>query len=102
MQTLGPQETEKIEAWLDRVELFLMELPATDRAKIILDLNQQILAQTISATDVRIEDLLKKMGEPMHVSNRLRTERGLKARVRTRKAKPVRRFLLFSILPVVI
>ena len=41
MRNLDSIEIEKIEGWLDRVELFLMELPATDRAQIILDLNAQ-------------------------------------------------------------
>ncbi len=99
MRTLDPIETEKIESWLDRVELFLMELQATERAQIILDLNQQVLAQVIANSDLRIEDILKKMGEPIQVANRVRGEKGLKPRQKiSRRPTSISRVLIFSVL----
>jgi len=100
MRTLDANETEKVESWLDRVELFLMELQATDRAQIILDLNQQIQAQVIASSDIRIDELLKKMGEPVQVANRVRMERGLKPRARIAKPRTMNHFLILSILGV--
>ena len=98
MRTLDPLETDKVESWLDRVELFLMELQATERAQVILDLNQQILAQAIASSELRVEDILKKMGEPIQVANRLRSERGLKPRPRLDRPRSLSRVLLFSVL----
>lgn len=88
MRTIDTIEIDKIESWLDRVELFSMELKATDRAQLILDLNQQIQAQLIVTHDLKVEDVLKKMGDPMQVANRVRSERGFKPRRRNSNSKP--------------
>jgi hypothetical protein len=98
MRTLDLTETEKIESWLDRVELFLMELQATERAQLILDLNQQILALAIASSDQRIEDILRKMGEPLQVANRLRSEKGLRPRQKISRPTSLSKVLIFSIL----
>ncbi len=98
MRTLDLIETEKIESWLDRVELFLMELQATERAQLILDLNQQILALAIASSDQRIEDILRKMGEPLQVANRLRGEKGLRPRHKISRPTSLSKVLIFSIL----
>ena len=104
MRTLDALETDKIESWLDRVELFLMELQATDRAQLILDLNQQIQAQLMVSHELRVDDVLKKMGEPIQVANRVRSERGFKPRSKKAPAKrfSVGSFLIFSFLAVLL
>ncbi len=93
-------ESDKIESWLDRVELFLMELKATDRAQLILDLNQQIQAQLMVNHEIKVDDILKTMGDPMQVANRVRSERGFKPRKRNSGAKPrsIGNILLFGLL----
>jgi hypothetical protein len=98
MRTLDLIETEKVESWLDRVELFLMELQATERAQMILDLNQQILALAIASSDSRIEEILRKMGEPLQVANRLRSEKGLKPRQKISRPTSLSKVLIFSVL----
>ncbi len=103
MRTLEALETDKIESWLDRVELFLMELQATDRAQLILDLNQQIQAKLMVSHELRVEDVLKEMGEPIQVANRVRMERGFKPRKKKNsgQSRSFGSFLIFSVLAVV-
>ncbi len=103
MKILEPLEIDKIESWLDRVELFLMELQATDRAQLILDLNQQVRSQLTESPDLHTEQVLKKMGEPMQVANRVRMERGFKPRKRSQpKSRSIGSFLIFSVLAAVL
>ncbi len=98
MRNLDSIEIEKIEGWLDRVELFLMELPATDRAQIILDLNAQTRELLMNSPELKVDEALKSLGEPMPLANRIRSERGFKPRKRiASKSKSFASFLLISI-----
>lgn len=73
---LSEEQSYKLESWLDRCELFLMDLKATKRAEIILDLSKKIQDEWKSSGQ-DFESFLNNYETPSQVAQKIRAQNNL-------------------------
>lgn len=72
------ENTRALEQYLFTLEKSLSDLHPSDRAKIVLDINEHILEALDKYQDKKLIEVLEDLGHPQKVANHYRLDRGLK------------------------
>jgi uncharacterized membrane protein len=71
-----PLDRRRLEGWLRQLENALQDVSVVDRSDIVMELHTHI-RESYERGDRSLEEILSGLGEPAHVANRYRVDRGM-------------------------